>query len=203
MGYVNLSANGGAGSDYIIGNNRDNIFDGGAGNDTIFRHNGNEIIITGLGSDRIYGGSGIDTVVYSDVAYQGSSNIFLRQAANTVSYNNTDTLTDLEFIQFSDVRISADTLEVTPIIDIEVAQLSLAEGSTASLNLELDTAAPVDVVFNYSTADIDAVAGLDYVATSGQLTIAAGTTTDSIELSVLSDTTGDEVTETLAINLYL
>ena len=46
LGYVDRGANGGAGSDYIIGNRRDNIIDGGEGNDTIIAHEGNDTIIT-------------------------------------------------------------------------------------------------------------------------------------------------------------
>ena len=99
LGYADRGANGGAGGDYIVGNKRGNVLDGGAGNDTISGYAGNDTITTGEGRDRVSGGAGIDTIVYSDVVYQGN-NISLRQAANTVSYNNTDSLTDVEFIQF-------------------------------------------------------------------------------------------------------
>ena len=104
LGYADRGANGGAGGDEIIGNRRDNILDGGAGDDTISAYEGDDTIITGSGRDKVNGGEGIDTAIYDDVAYQGN-NISLRQAGNSVSYNNTDTLTNVEFIQFSDVRI--------------------------------------------------------------------------------------------------
>jgi Ca2+-binding RTX toxin-like protein len=190
LGYADRGANGGAGADYIVGNKRDNQLDGGDGNDTIMGHEGNDTITTGAGTNKINGGEGIDTVLYGNVAYQGN-NISLRQAANTVSYNNTDTLTEVEYIQFSDVRISAKTLAVVPIL--EVAEISITEGDsgnkTAQFTFNLSTPAPVDVVFNYSTADLSAVAGSDYVATSGQITIPTGQTSATANVTINGDTT--------------
>ena len=199
LGYVDKGANGGAGGDYIVGNKRDNILDGGAGNDTIYGHGGDDTITTDEGRDKVDGGEGIDTVVYDNVAYQGNNSIFLRQAGNTVSYNSTDSLTKIEFIQFADVRISTQTLEITPVIEIDEVQVR--EGSTATFNFELDMPAPVDVVFSYSTEDIDAQAGSDYVAKSGQITIPAGETTATIDVETIDDTVYNEPTETFALNL--
>jgi Ca2+-binding RTX toxin-like protein len=108
--------------------------------------------------------AGIDTVLYSNIAYPGATS--LRQAASSVLYNNTDTLAEVEYLQFSDVRISAKTLAVVPILN--AADVSIAEGDsgtkTAQFTFNLSSPAPGNVVFNYSTADIDAVAGTDYVA---------------------------------------
>ena len=200
LGYADRGANGGAGSDEIIGNRRDNTIDGGAGDDTISAYEGNDTITTGSGRDKVNGGSGIDTAVYDDVAYQ-SNNISLRQAGNSVSYNNTDTLTDVEFIQFSDVRISSDTLEITPVV--EVAELSITEGNsdltTARLDFNLSTPAPVDVVFDYSSEDIAATAESDYTATSGQVTIPAGETRSSINIEIIADKESEE-SEQFALN---
>ncbi len=118
----------------------------------------------------------------------GNSNISLRQAANSVIYN-TDTLTDIEYLQFNDVRINAENFAVTPILEVE--DISVTEGNLsnhiAQLNFNLSTPAPVDVVFDYSTEDLDAVAGSDYVATSGQVTIPAGETSASLNLEVIGD----------------
>ena len=193
LGYADRGANGGAGNDEIIGNRRDNILDGGAGNDTISAYEGDDIITTGAGIDKVDGGSGIDTVIYNDVAYQGN-NITLRKAGNSVSYNNTDTLTNVEFIQLSDVRFSTNTLEITPVV--EVAELSITEGdselTTAQLDFNLSTPAPIDVVFNYSTEDINATAGSDYTATSGTVTIPAGETSASINLEIIGDKQDEE-----------
>ena len=199
LGYVDRGANGGTGNDYIVGNKRDNLLNGENGNDTIFGHEGNDTITTGAGNDKVNGGDGIDTVLYNDFAYQDNSSIFLYQRANTVIYNNTDTLSEIEFLQFSDVRISAETLEITPMLEVE--DITVTEGSIASFTFNLDTPAPVDITFDYSTADLDAVAGSDYVAASGQITIPAGETTASLDLETIEDTVYDESLETLALNL--
>ena len=201
LGYADRGANGGAGGDYIIGNNRDNILDGGAGNDTISAYEGDDRITTGAGRDKVDGGEGIDTVIYNDVAYQ-DNNISLRKAGNSVSYNNTDTLTDVEFIQLSDVRFSTDNLEVTPVV--EVADLSISEGdsnlTTAQLDFNLSTPAPVDISFDYSSEDIgSATAGSDYTATSGTVIIPAGETSVSLNLEIIGDTEDEEI-ETFALN---
>ena len=189
LGYADLGANGGAGGDKIIGNERDNVIDGGAGNDTLTAYGGDDRITTGGGTDKVNGGEGIDTAVYNDVTYGNGSAVSLRKVANSVSYNNTDTLTDVEFIQFSDVRVSADTLEVTPVV--EVGELSITEGNSANtiaeLELNLSTPAPVAATFDYATEDLDAIAGSDYVATSGQVTIPAGQTTASLNLEIIGD----------------
>ncbi|MEM7759973.1 MAG: Calx-beta domain-containing protein, partial [Cyanobacteria bacterium P01_A01_bin.40] len=201
LGYVDLGANGGAGGDLIIGNKRDNILNGGDGDDTIFGHGGNDTITPGAGNDKVDGGDGIDTVLYGDVVYQGNSNINLNQAANSVSYNNSDLLTDVEFIQFSDVRLSAETLEITPTLEVAASNLTIAEGSNAQVNFELDTSAPVDIVLNYSTSDLNATAGTDYVATSGQVTIPAGETTATVMVETLEDELYDESGESFSLNL--
>ena len=203
LGYADRGANGGAGGDKIIGNRRDNILDGGAGNDTISAYEGNDRITTGEGRDKVNGGAGIDTAIYEDVAYGDGSNVFLSQVGSSVSYNNTDTLTDIEFIQFSDVRISTETLNVTPVL--EVSEARVIEGNSrntfATFNFDLSTPAPVDVQFDYSTQDIDAVAGEDYISASGQVVIPAGETTASAMVEIIGDTAYDELTETFAINL--
>ena len=137
----------------------------------------------------------------NDVAYGDGSNVFLRQAANTVSYNNTDTLTNIEFIQFSDVRVSAETLEITPVV--EVAEISISEGNLGNtnvrVNFNLSTPAPVDITFDYNTEDLDAVAEEDYVAVSGQTTIPAGETSGTINLEVIGDVDYEEL-EQFALN---
>jgi Ca2+-binding RTX toxin-like protein len=202
LGYVDQGANGGIGDDYIVGNKRDNQLDGGVGNDTILGNGGNDTIITGAGINKVDGGEGIDTVLYGNVAYQGNTSISLRQTANTVNYSNSDTLTNVEYIQFSDVRLSAKTLQVVPILN--APEVSITEGDsgtkTAQFTFNLSSPAPSNVAFNYSTVDLDAVAGSDYVATSGQVTIATGQTSATVNLTIKGDT-DYEANETFGLTL--
>ena len=206
LGNVDRGASGGAGGDYIVGNRRDNILDGGAGDDTIFGHEGNDTIITGTGINKVDGGEDLDTVLYSDVSYQGNSSLSFSQTGSTLIYSDgnnyphTDYLTDVEYLQFSDVRLDASTLEITPTI-AEISDVSLIEGETASFTFNLDYSAPTDITFDYATQDIDAVALSDYTASSGQITIPAGETTATIDISTIEDTVYDEGTETFSLNL--
>ena len=153
----------------------------------------------GTGHDKVNGGEGIDTVVYEDVTYTDNTSISLRRAGNTVSYNNTDSLTEIEYIQFADVRIDAETLEIFP--TLEVNDVNVIEGSSASFSFELDSPAPTDVTFNYSTEDINAVSGLDYTTMSGQVTIPTGETAATVEIEVLEDNLYDENSESFALNI--
>ena len=87
---------------------------------------------------------------------------------------------------------------------MEVDELSVTErnsGNTiARLDLNLDTPAPVDITFDYSTEDLDAYAGEDYVAKSGKIVIPAGETTASIDLEVIGDPDYEAV-ELFSLNL--
>jgi Ca2+-binding RTX toxin-like protein len=187
LGYVDQGASGGIGNDYIVGNKRDNQLDGGVGNDTILAHEGNDTIITGAGTNKVDGGDGIDTAVYSDVVYQGNTSIFLRQAADTVSYNNTDTLTDVEYLQFSDVRLDAKTRQVVPIL--EAAEVNIAEGDSGTKNAQvtfnLSTPAPV-VDTTTDTITENQGEGTDTVASSFTYTLGASPNLENITLTGIS-----------------
>jgi probable HAF family extracellular repeat protein len=71
--------------------------------------------------------------------------------------------------------------------------------TTALLNVNLSVAYDQTVSFDYATADQTAVAGSDYVATSGTVTFAPGETTRQIPVSIL----GDHVAEVYAVAGYL
>jgi N,N-dimethylformamidase beta subunit-like, C-terminal/Domain of unknown function (DUF4082)/Bacterial Ig-like domain/Calx-beta domain/Bacterial Ig domain/Purple acid Phosphatase, N-terminal domain len=82
---------------------------------------------------------------------------------------------------------------------------TVTEGNTGSISATFTvtltpakTTGPVTV--SYQTADGTATAGSDYVATSGTLTIPAGTTTQTITVPVLGDTL-DEANETFLVRL--
>ena len=87
---------------------------------------------------------------------------------------------------------------------LSIGDVSVTEGnsgtSTATFTVTLSAAASSAVTVNYATANGSATAGSDYVAASGTLTFAAGTTTRTIPVTVNGDTTG-EANETLLVNL--
>ncbi|MFO0291132.1 MAG: beta strand repeat-containing protein, partial [bacterium] len=91
---------GGDGDDSLIGNTADNQLDGGTGNDTL---NG------GAGNDTLIGGAGTDTAIYAgnfaDYTTSGSANNFTIVDNRSGSPDGTDTVENVEFLQFADVTV--------------------------------------------------------------------------------------------------
>lgn len=87
---------------------------------------------------------------------------------------------------------------------ISIGDVSVTEGnsgtSSAIFTVTLSAAASSAVTVNYTTANGTATAGSDYLATSGSLTFAAGTTTRTLVVTVNGDT-ASEPNETLFVNL--
>jgi subtilisin family serine protease len=75
---------------------------------------------------------------------------------------------------------------------ISIANASIVEGNAGTKNLvfnvTLDTATTLPVSVAYATSDITGIAGSDYVATSGNLVIAAGSTSAQISVPIIGDT---------------
>jgi subtilisin family serine protease len=109
----------------------------------------------------------------------------------------------------SNATIADDTAIGTIVNDdavpsISVTSKSQSEGNSGTPNMVFDvqlsnaTGAPVTV--NYSTADISATAGIDYLATTGTLTIPAGATSATIAVPIIGDTE-IEANETFELQL--
>ncbi len=79
---------------------------------------------------------------------------------------------------------------------------AVTEGATANLVFTVSLSAPsgLPVTFNYATADGTATAGSDYTATTGSITIPAGSTSATISVPVLNDNI-HELTEAFTVNL--
>ena len=94
--------------------------------------------------------------------------------------------------------------DVATLPSLRVANVSKAEGNTGTSNLvftvTLSQAAAESVTVNYATSNLTATAGTDYVATSGTVTIPAGSTTGTFNVVVNGDTTV-ESDETLRVTL--
>ncbi len=92
----------------------------------------------------------------------------------------------------------------TTLPSLSVADVSVAEGnagtSTASFTVTLSAAASGPVTVMVATADVTAVAGQDYVASTQTLTFPAGTTTQSFDVTINGDTT-QEPDETFSVTL--
>jgi Ca2+-binding RTX toxin-like protein len=95
----------GPGLDLLRGYAGNDLIDGGAGNDTIKGDDGNDQLTGGAGNDVLDGGAGNDTAVF-----RGMSNRFTvtkiagggLSVVDTTGVEGTDTLTNVEYLQFTD-----------------------------------------------------------------------------------------------------
>lgn len=87
---------------------------------------------------------------------------------------------------------------------LSVSDESIAEGNSGTTNLNFDvTIAPPStktVTVQYSTSDIKAKAGIDYIPTSGSLTFAPGETLKTVSVPIIGDTI-IEGNDTFFVNL--
>ena len=121
-----------------------------------------------------------------------------RQLANTLSAT----------VAGPDQEASSDTAEVTTEEATEAAsQLSVANATASEENdstidfvVTLNPASDGSVTVNYATANVTATAGDDYTAKSGTLTLNAGQTSKTIQVSIIDDAIEDD-NETLTLTL--
>ena len=100
---------------------------------------------------------------------------------------------------FSLQTMKACTVGPRPTISIADVTVDEAQG-TATLRATLSGAASGAVSVNYATQNGSALAGQDYTASTGTLTIPAGVTTKTFTVPLINDTALESV-ETFAVNL--
>ena len=87
---------------------------------------------------------------------------------------------------------------------VSINDVTVTEGNSGTVNatftLTLSAASTVNATVHYGTADITAIAGSDYTAASGTVTIPAGQLSRTLTVAVLGDRL-PEPTETFAVNL--
>ena len=176
------------GDDRVLGNRLANTIAGGSGNDEIIGSDGDDTIVPGEGDDLIDGGEGIDTVIYSGTQEAEGG---IRQVGEIIEVGgNTDTLVNVEFVQFADGRVDTSDLSIVPFV--EISDTTATEGNdgttTATVNFNLSAPATREVRFSYETLDDSAIANADYRATSGEIVIAPGETNATIEVDIIGDT---------------
>ena len=144
------NAVGGSGNDIIIGNSAANNLQGGGGNDTI---------TGGGGNDTIDGGSGTNTAVYSG-AFASYAFTPLGNGSFQVSGgpDGTDTLTNIQSLQFSDQTVSAHPYSDQPSTVAVSGPIVVATGGwleITSLNLPIMVTDPEgDPVVTYRFTDV-------------------------------------------------
>lgn len=102
------------GNDTLRGGAGPDRLEGGDGNDVLQGETGSDRLVGGPGNDQIDGGSGRDVAIYA--APQASFTITTAGGVTTVAAKagvagfGTDTLTNVEFVQFSDALLSVSVL---------------------------------------------------------------------------------------------
>ena len=92
------------------------------------------------------------------------------------------------------------TVAGPPTISVSDATVQEAEGAVLVFTATLSHASSRTVTVDYATSDGTAVAGSDYTAASGTLTFNAGDTSQTVQVTVLTDSE-DESQETLTLTL--
>ena len=146
------------------------------------------------------------------VATSGTATIPVGSTSVTIDIPIIDDIVD-EFAETFTVTLTdpsnaaiADGTATVTIVDNDVPVLSIADAAvgegdgSVTLTITADIAPVVDVTVNFATADGTAVASLDYVATTGTATIAAGQTTATFNVAVIDDSVSDPA-ETFEVRL--
>src|SRR6185503_1533191 len=104
----------------------------------------------------------------------------------------------------SDAQGQSTIVNNDPVPSVDIQDAFLTEGNSGNtellFTLFLSNPTFLPVTVNFATANDTAIAGTDYVATSGQVTFAPGETQKSVVVSIIGDTV-DETAETLFLDL--
>jgi Ca2+-binding RTX toxin-like protein len=166
------SAAPGAGDDIWFGLATADTVDGGTGNDQLYAMAGNDRLTGGAGNDVLVGGAGYDTATYSSTRAAAT---IARQSDGSVRVtgsDGTDTLREIEVLQFSDKTLFAVTGADATVARLYGAafarapdaaglgvQLGALAGGTTQLQLAQNFIASAEFKLRYGTAPSD----LDFV----------------------------------------
>jgi len=166
---------------------------GGQGNDNLIGNIYDNQLTGGQGDDSLAGGAGTDTAIYQGLfsEYQIQSQASNKLTITASSDEGTDTLTDIEWLQFQDQSINTNTFTNPIPTSVDEVVTAPNEGNENSFNyflLSIETALLINASVNYKTIDGTANAGEDYLFTSGIATIEAGKTSTAIAIEIMADT---------------
>jgi V8-like Glu-specific endopeptidase len=179
----------------ITGNELANTITVNSGKNTLQGDLGDDLFILNGGTNTVDGGEGIDTVRLNKTQVTAGA---ITKNDNTIKIGTDTTLRNVEFIEFSDARLSADNQTVIPIISLQSQVITVPEGNEgstpATFTVNLSSPSTQDVVIDYATRSRNAIAGKEFTANTGKLIIAAGQTTCTISVDILGNTqaTGDK-----------
>ena len=121
-----------------------------------------------------------------------------------ITLPETTNCSDDEAICTDDERMlshsTEERVEGPPAISVSDATVQEAEGATLEFNVTLSHVSSRTITVSYATQDGTAQAGSDYTAASGALTFNAGDTSQTVSVTVLTDSE-DEGEETLTLTI--
>ena len=129
------------------------------------------------------------------------TNVFTPQNLGYLDVAGTGTLIPQDFLMVVnqlDLQASEPTLSVN---NVQVAEPTSGNTATATFTVTLSAASTSTVTVGYATQNNTATSGADYVATSGTLTFTPGVTTQTFNVTVLSNPTFNSASENFFVNL--
>jgi hypothetical protein len=135
-----------------------------------------------------------------DEASRAPNDDFLdRRRADNLRKDNTGQGT----FRFFD-RGALESVDFIPLPGVTIGDVTVTEGNsgqkTVTFVLTLDRTLATDVTVDFTTGEGTATAGQDFVARTGTVTFAAGTSTQTIDIQIIGDTV-PEADETFFVNL--
>ena len=181
------------------------------GNNFIFQLNFSENVEAGYARIRDHAftvtGATIDSASRITQGSNQGWNVEVNPTGNeaiTITLPETTNCSDDEAICTDDERMlshsTEERVEGPPAISVSDATVQEAEGATLEFSVTLSHASSRTVTVSYATQDGTATAGPDYTATSATLTFNAGDLSQTVEVTVLTDSE-DEGQETLTLTL--
>ncbi len=190
-GSKSIKGTGNSNNNLIEGNEANNELNGKSGNDTLKGGSGDDTLIGDAGDDSLDGGDGEDTVRYDESkdSYATKSIDGIYTVINKAT-GETDQLTDVEFVEFSDGTESLG-VSTTP-LHLSIADISIQEGNKAGATnakvvLTLDKPATETFTVDLNTQDGTALVGKDYKAVQKTITFNEGDKKASVQIPIISD----------------
>jgi large repetitive protein len=149
----------------IIGTPQDDVLTGGEQDDVIDALAGDDIVDGGAGDDEIDGGQGDDTAVYGGDFDDYTIVVYENGDVTITGPDGTDSLTDIETLEFDNGSVDVDDIGLPPIISVTTAEGD--EDTAIALNIDVEVANPLA---NVETITIEGIpAGSSLMAGTDEL----------------------------------
>lgn len=191
------------GADLFGGAGKDTLTGGGVA-DRLFGDAGDDRLTGGGGNDTLYGGSGTDTAIFSGTRdrYEITTSNGATSVRDLLSFGDgTDTLYDVEKLQFKDMTISTPSV-VLPTLTLVGGKVGEGDDGRVDLVYKVVLSATSTSQISYTLAVTGGTAslGTDFTVPNYSSAVSAGVDSWTIKLSVIGDTR-PEANETVTLTL--